>query len=234
MYATTHGKTEYAIYNSVEEMLTDAAAVSEERASPVSYSESFIGRYLSGWSQVETAARSAWESGLAIIDRMLTDLSDAEMPRPKSRKRRTRFSEDNGDELDYDRLRDGRDYWRTSRRENTHGPSTITLVVNVGANCHVNHKDILWRGAAAIALATRLEEVGYRVEIWAGWRTEGIRSSAPKGSQARWNIIGVNAVCLKRPDEPVDQSTLVAAVSGWFFRTVFFRTGCRGDKPVRG
>ena len=114
------------------------------------------------------------------------------------------FSEDNGDELDYDRLRDGRDFWRTSRRENTHGPSTITIVVNVGAGCRVKHEDILWRGAAAIALATRLEEAGYRVEIWAGWRSVRLRSTRPNPTRkSHYDVAGVAAICLKRPDDPL-------------------------------
>ena len=227
--------TEYDLYDSVEDMLTDTSTIPASRCgSHFLPMKKWLGRDLKTWDQVEVAARSAWDDGLAIVDRMLADLNDTEMPRPKSRKRRTRFSEDNGDELDYDRLRDGRDYWRTSRRENTHGPSTITIVVNVGANCKTKAGDILWRGAAAIALATRLEEAGYRVEIWAGWRSDNLRSTKqnPQCKQD-YDVTGVAAICLKRPDDPVDPSTLVAAVSGWFFRTVFFKATCVGEKVVK-
>lgn len=235
MYHTEHNGTEYDLYDSVEDMLADTSTIPASRcASHFIPMKKWLGRDLKTWAQVEAASRSAWDEGLAVIDRMLADLADAEMPRPKSRRRRTRFSQDNGDELDYDRLRDGRDYWRTSRRENTHGPSTITIVANVGANANVNHEDILWRGAAAIALATRLEEAGYRVEIWAGWRSAHLRSTKRNPKRKRdYDVTGVAAICLKRPDDPVDPSTLVAAVSGWFFRTVFFKATSVGEKVVK-
>jgi len=234
-YTDTHSKspTHAYLFDSVEELIGDLEAIPHNRIEETHLTDEavrrrqFIGRGFADWSAVFEAARTAWPDGLAIIDQMLRDLDDVSMPRPTSRRRRTRFAEDNGDELDYDRLRCGQPYWRTSRRENTRGPSTITVIVDVGANCRVKHSDILWRGAAAIALTKRLEEAGYRVELWAVHLAA--RMWVPYGSP---NIDGFQAVCLKRPGDPLDESTLVSAISGWFFRTAFFRAACFGDERV--
>ena len=209
------------VFDSVEELLDDVQTIPEERFGDNGYISikdgRFIGRRFESWDDVYAAAQSVWSEGLEIVDRMLADLDGISLPRPTSRRRRTRFSEDDGDELDYDRFRDGRDFWRSSRRENTRGPATITVLVDVGANCGVKHSDILWRGAAAIALTKRLEEAGYRVELWT------VHLAAHAWQDGCCDVDSFQAVCLKRPGDPLDISTLVAAVSGWFFRTAMLR-----------
>jgi len=219
------------LFDSIEDLLGEIAKVPESRVKGANIdigSRSFVGRRFKSWGEVYDAARQAWPEGLSIVDRMLRDLDGIDLPRPTSRRRRIRFNEDNGDEVDYDRLRSGQSYWRTTRRQNSRGPATITVLVDVGANCMVRHSDILWRGAAAIALTKRLEEAGYRVELWAVhqstdlWRTDITQRQ----------VDGFHAACLKRPGDPLDPSTLIAAVSGWFFRTVWFRAACLGNLEV--
>lgn len=225
---TTIRKTTYHIFDSVEELIEAVQSVDEQRCEqyqPSPDRESFIGRDLAGWEAAYQAAREPWAEGLDVLDRMLRDLDEATLPKPTSRRRRTRFAEDDGDELDYDRLRSGRAFWRTSRRQNTRGPATITILVDVGANCSTNHLDILWRGAAAVAMTEKLEAAGYRVELWLVDRSVGVWR---KSSNNRFDRDGVTAVCLKRPGDPLDTSTLISAVSGWFYRSVMFRAFCLG------
>jgi len=230
MYRTTYGRTMLQRFDSVDELLADVRDLPESRFGGQCDVDrlGFIGRKFRFWTEVDEAAQTAWDDGLEIVDRMLGDLADASLPRPTSRRRRTRFAEDDGNELDYDRLRSGQPFWRTSRRENTRGPATITIIVDVTAHCGVRHKDILWRGAAAIALTKLLEAAGYRVELWAvgvsqdTWR----RSTTDTPNE-------FTAVCLKRPGDPLDISTLVSGVSGWFFRTVFFRAKYLGREKVK-
>jgi hypothetical protein len=221
--------TVYQVFDSVDELLDFAERVPESRmGANVCYCDvSFTGRNLHNWAGVKRANRSAWADGLEVLERMLRDLDEAPIDRPKSRRRRTRFNEDNGDEVDYDRLRSGQPFWRTSRREFARGPATVTVLVDVGANCNVNHEDILWRGAAAIALAKRLEAAGYRVELWSICLSEYLWARGRSMDTAV-----MNAVCLKRPSDPLDESTLISAVSGWFFRTAHFRAWCSGSHRV--
>lgn len=213
---------EYYIYDSLEELIETSWQTTSESivGEHVYFShDDFIGRKFRDWDHVLAGIHTPWAEGLDILDRMLGDLDAAAIPQPVSRKRRTKFREDDGDELDYDRLRSGQDAWRTTRRASTRGPQTVTVMVDVSSASRVDHADILWRGAAAIALTQRLEEAGYRVELWAVNHTREL-----------WNgkIAAVLAVCLKRPSDPLDRSTLIAGVSGWAYRTIWLRALC-GD-----
>ncbi len=222
--------TVYRLYDSADEFVVFADSVPESRldghGDPTRYS--FVGRDFDDWDDVKEATRTAWPDGLDVLEWMVRDLDGASIEQPRSRRRRTRFRDDDGDELDCDRLRCGQAYWRTSRRESAKGPTTVTVLVDVGAHCKVNHMDILWRGAAAIALTKRLEEAGYRVELWSVSLTERLWSPRSKNA-----ITVLDAVCLKRPSDPIDESTLISAVAGWFYRTVGFRAWCSGTRTIQ-
>ena len=69
-----------------------------------------------------------------------------------------------------------------------------------------------------------LEEAGYRVELWTVHKATKVWTSG--GSH-------VNAVCLKRAQDPLDVATFSAAVSGWFYRTLMFRMKSREDRNCR-
>ena len=47
-----------------------------------------------------------------------------------------------------------------------------------------------------------------------------------------YSTSGFAAVCLKRPSEPLDESSLINAVSGWGFRTVWFQASCLGELRI--
>ncbi len=101
------------------------------------------------------------------------------------------------------------------------------MIVNVGGNCGTRHRNLLWRGAAAVALTRLLEEAGYRVELWAAVKVTRVWQRKDK-----FDTAVMDAVCLKRAGDPLDESTLISAVSGWFFRTVTFRGWCTGKHVV--
>lgn len=230
MRTIDEGAMVYRFYDSVDEFVQFAESVPDSRYSGEKNccdNRSFVGRRFSGWQDAVDATRTAWPEGLEVLERMLHDLDDTALGEPRSRRRRTRFRDDDGDELDYDRMRSGQSFWRTSRREWARGPVTITVIVDVCASCGVNHNDILWRGAAAIALTKKLEAAGYRVELWA---TE-VQQELWKPN-SRNPITLVEAVCLKRPGDPIDESTLITAVSGWFYRTIAFRAMCSGQHSL--
>ncbi|MGD0653123.1 MAG: hypothetical protein ABSA16_02155 [Thermoguttaceae bacterium] len=223
-------KIEYRVFDSMDEIVNYVSIVNQSRVEDhdCTQRESFTGRRFSDWAEVYKATREAWPEGIEVLEKMLTDFGGTELPKPVSRKRKMRFAEDDGDELDYDRLRSGQAFWRYTRRANTKGPATITIMVDVAANCHVNHQDILWRGAAAVALTKILEEAGYRVELWLIDKTVGVWSK----NDRKYDIDAMHAVCLKRPSDVLDTSTLISAVSGWCFRTVFFRACCAGSHYI--
>lgn len=197
-------KSKITVFDSVVEWIESAA-----KGAFKYYTESFVGMYLPTWEHVERQCNKVWTEGLTILSEMVSQLDSIELPEVKDRKRRVRFSEDDGDEVDYDRLRSGQPYWRTSQREEIDGPSTMTVIIDTSAPASVPTRDILWRGASAIALTKILESKGYQIELW-----------VVKGNKNVENTI--QACCLKQPGDPLDESTMIAAVSGWFYRTVVF------------
>ena len=97
----------------------------------------FVGRTFADWDRMYLAASKAWQEGIEKIEAMIEQVKRHQLPAPVSRKRRTRFNEDDGAELDYDRLRSGRAYWRTTRRESMRGPQTVTIVADMASpSCH--------------------------------------------------------------------------------------------------
>jgi hypothetical protein len=219
-----HYQTHMRIFDSVEDLIESCQAVRSTRYIDGNSlnRQPFVGRHFSNWSQVFDAAREPWDDGLEIIDRMVRELQSVDLPKPQSRRRRPRFNEDDGDELDYDRLRTGQPFWRTTQRESTRGPQTVTIVIDQGTRRDVDHDDIMWRGAAAIAMTQILEAADFRVELW----TASCCNDTYKDGSGH-----CNAVCLKRPGDPLDVATLAAAVSGWFYRSMMFRAKSLNAAP---
>lgn len=174
--------------------------------------EDFVGRYFTQWSDVVKATRLLWAHGVQTVDKMAEELVRSDIPTPKDRRRRLRFNEYDGDEVDLDRLRAGQPFWRCSARETVDGPVTINVFVDTTTPCDEDHSNILWRGAAGIALAIVMESVGYRVRLWCVQGSEGYHDKRQ-----------FTGTLLKEADQPLDKSTLANAVSGWFYRTVTFR-----------
>jgi len=175
----------------------------------------FTGREdLGSWDDIKAKVNQAWPDGLETVEGMIRELGTVSLPRPQSRQRRKRWSEDDGDEVDNDRLRSGQEFWRKSERQVTTGSPTVAIVVNIAALGLVDARDILWRGAAAAVLANFLQEAGYQVEFWA------VRYSRDAYQDKSDTF---QAVCLKRAGQPLDLATLVNGVSGWFLRTVIYQ-----------
>ena len=172
-----------------------------------------VGRTFADASDLRQKAGDRWAEGLELVESMVRDIEDATMPAPWCRRRRTRFSDVDGAELDLDRLRAGQDFWRTTHRENVAAPANLTLCVDVAANWNRKPAELIWRGVAAIVLCERLEAAGYRVELWAYEAGSGCYTDGADD---------LVAVRLKGLSDTLDRSTLVNAVSGWFFRTVVF------------
>ena len=189
----------------------------------------FAGRDFAGsWDAVYSAVNSVWPEGMAVLERMEADLADAALPKPVSRRRKTRFNEDDGDEWITTGCGAARRFGGNLVGRTPSGPATVTIVVDSCAACHVDAEDILWRGAAAVTLAKLLEAAGYRVELWVTARTDNVVKRPGKKHLSDLML----SVCLKRPSDVLDTSTLISAVSGWAFRTLFFRGFCCGQGKV--
>lgn len=203
----------------------------------------FIGRHFRSWQDVADSLNQGWPEGIGIVERMLAQLKEEGIEPPKSIRRKGVWSEEDGEDLDLDRLQKGQAAWRTTQRTRRPGLQSMTIVTDMATAYNVLADVILWRGAAAITLCYLMEEAGYRCELWAAARLDHPFRNAPRdGRHPLYDLFGhdgalnervTTAVCLKRPSDALDLSTLIASVSGWSFRTVFLGSLYNAGKPLR-
>jgi hypothetical protein len=205
-------------YESMSE-LVEATGRTVDAAEAATYTRPshFVGRRLVGWAEVTAAVNGSRDEEAGEVERMAADLASLDLPRPTDRKRRSRWSEDGGDEIDHDRLRSGQlDCWRQQARQTCAAPQHVTVVCQIGALASVPARDLLWLCAAAIALADLLEQAGYRVTLWACGRSVMDRRFGR-------TVCSVRACRLKASDEPVNAAALANAVCGWMYRLVWLQ-----------
>ena len=189
----------------------------------------WVGRYFGSWADVVAAVRSPWPEGAETLERLVTELGDLDLPRPVSRRRRVRPSEDDGDEVEFDRLRAGDPaYWQRPVRERAYGPQRICIVSSISTSLIVRPQDIFWRGAVSILLTNLLEQAGYDVELAAGWKVINMYGKKdPRGRVRRGTGDGLyHTLTLKPAGRPLDEGEVANALSGWCFRSLWFQTSC--------
>jgi hypothetical protein len=104
------------------------------------------------------------ESLLTAVDEMRQRLIGA-LDLPTTPRRKVRRGQDYGDELDADRwLTRNPDAWERSVRE-AQPRRTVTIGCNITVNSKVTAEQLLYRGAAALALADVLAQRGCNVSI---------------------------------------------------------------------
>lgn len=194
----------------------DSVAEISQYADPTKFKKkenSFSGVELKTWEEVQAKAISAWEEGMMILADSVEQLRKEPLPEIKSRSRSFTWSFTEGDEMDTERMLAGEPYWKHYSREESSGPTEVTIITDTTTPFHMDPMDVLWRGAVAVALAILLEEKGYRVELWV------VNGSLLYSDKSH----GVcTAACLKKTSDPLDKSTLINVMSGWFYRNAIF------------
>ncbi len=169
---------------------------------------------IQGWETIENKCQKRWEHGVDVFLSFVERLSKIDIPELKSRKRRTEYSSE-GDDVDVERMTQGEEkYFKETKREQSTGSTELTIFIDTSTPFSVDSDDVLWRGAAALALAHILEKKGYTTEIW-----------VVNGSTLYQNkpSMPVYTACkLKGCGDPFDLTTLVNVVSGWFYRSAIF------------
>ena len=137
------------------------------------------------------------------VDAMRAELSE-ELAPPTTARRRVRRGQEFGDELDSDRwlVRDLAPWDRNVREQQP--KRTVTIGVNLTVSCMQRAETLLYRGAAAIALADILTARGVNVGIVAFWSCSNISTTVNKI---------VSRYTVKRPDMPLDIGAVTTALS---------------------
>lgn len=188
----------------------------------------FLGRRFRTLSEAFEAANKPWGEGSRILADMEKELSEIEIPVPISTRRRSCFKPDFGDEVCYDRLRAGQDYWRSIEPAPVRTrEKTATFLINVASSGDIPSDWILWRGAAALVASRKLEEEGYRTEIWT---TDFSIGTFIEWIDRRYDIAALNAIKIKSLESDLNPDILVSAVSGWYYRTTMFALNASSQK----
>jgi hypothetical protein len=140
---------------------------------------------------------------LEAVEEMRRQLVDEISP-PVCTRRRVRRNQDFGDELTPESvLVRSLTPWERTTRETTPRRS-VTLGVNLSVNTTRRAEHLLWRGAAAAALADILNQRGINVEIVAFWSLDGM-SSASRMVVAKYIV--------KQADMPLDLGAISVALA---------------------
>jgi hypothetical protein len=152
-----------------------------------------------------------WPEG---VERLM-QLATREINPSSIRRRRERA--DQGAELDIHAVYRGdlSRAWTRSRRKASAGARSISLVIDLAANCDITADQLFWRGAAALRLVSALTDAGYNVAIF------GVAAGQGVDTEGKVNVCQM--VSIKDEDQPLDLDRLAAltAMPG-FFRTSLF------------
>jgi hypothetical protein len=205
-----------AIATSASEMAAAVKAASDTHpdAHGLDLDSSWLGRKFSSDEEAVKAVSLPWDEGITRISEMLVELrKEVRLPKPVSLKRQKVWSDEDGDEIDFDRLRSGEPFYRTTKKSNAIRVRQITLIVDIGGAASRSPDELMWRGVAAVALAKLLEDAGYRVEIWTIQAARGGFISG-KGNCVLTQLKGMK--------DRLNIGTIASCVSAWYFRTVGF------------
>jgi len=159
--------------------------------------------------QVEQKLKEGWPEGRAKCEAMLAKIDTSSLT-PIDRRRRFARS-DQGDMVDMDYVYRGEldRAWHTTKRTPAYGPQKVDILANM--LCHGGESaDVLfWRGAAAVALADKLEEAGYMVRIVVGF-----------GGEYQTSEKVSCRITVKEHGMPMDLATASAVTMPGFFRAM--------------
>lgn len=148
-----------------------------------------------------------WPAG---VDAALRLLTAPELAAVGNSRLRRRWSEDDGETLDYARALDGMPCWvQPYRAPGGSGGRIKTLVAHAGGNAGMTADEIAWKAYAAVRYVDAMESAGYRVAVDVSCAA---RDCYYDGSG--WHAL----VHVKAPDDPVDLSQLAAVLSAAAYR----------------
>jgi hypothetical protein len=212
-------RTHVIIHDGISDNVRAAADLVDRRVSDGYFSKYiledsyFLGRSFKSFKDVVTAVESPWEEGLKRVEQMVDKLRSVDLPMPVSIRRRPSWREDEPGDFNLDRCLVGQPFWRTPTPRPVGGPQIVSMLCQINAAGYVSPVEMMWRGAACVAMASILEEAGYSCEIQAFSYSTRAYTNGDDLLQSCW---------VKRAGDPLDVSCLVNATAAWFRRTVGF------------
>jgi hypothetical protein len=177
------------------------------------------GEELKSWDQAIKVLREGWPKG-AERSKKLADSIAALLPEPETARRRPRWNDDDGGELDRDRLYTSgvETAFRGTTRVKLRAPRAIKIVANWSMHCGYTGEQVAWNGAAIAALCDLLERADYAAELSLMFATD---------HYSEGNHIVCVVVRVKTAGEPLSMNA-IAAVAGHagIYRSLGFAAEC--------
>lgn len=129
------------------------------------------------------------------------------------------YDEFDGDDLNYDRLLEGFPAMR--KRVKTHGIGSGRLVnvyVVISENCCIGANEMLNKAYTAMQIVDMLENMGYRVAVYACDSTLDTSGKWRNKTGIRYEV----RICLKRHEDSLNKGLILNGISPWFFRYFIF------------
>ena len=150
-----------------------------------------------------------------------------------------KYSEDDGDDMCYERFMDGEPFMKKRiRQKGIRGGRIITMYINMTENAYVTAEQLMYKAESAIILADSYEAAGYRVEM-IGITYIEYRDTSFEGVAINSSIVKIP---IKRPEMPLQKGLIYTAISPWMFRYHLFalyygkmmvESGLGSARPVR-
>lgn len=177
------------------------------------------------WPNITAVFNRPWTKGLNLLESMLRKVSDLELSVPKVNRRRRVFSESSG-EVNIDRAMRGEiDLFDDIARREISNPKVFRMVLPLGFHSGIDADSIVWTCVAAAAATDLLENAGRQVELIMAKATRNVYNGSGNRGMSNFAVVAT----LKSCTDPLDKSTLVNALSPWFYRTFLF--ACQDYDP---
>lgn len=207
------------VYDSVEGPLKSAEAPRGPDYFRAAFEDAhWTGAAFRTWEDVRTKMCKPWPEGRKRVDAIRQAIADAHIPKPESRARRHRFSEDDGEVVTERVLAGEPEYFRETYRTVQPGTQNITLLMHFGGNSYRSSDSMFWSTASTIALLDMLEEAGFSCEVWGYKLSRGYYRGTHNNTHCA-------LVRIKGSGEPVNIESMMVAGSGWYYRTAMMGSG---------
>lgn len=175
----------------------------------------WTGRHFHGsWNTLVDSLSKSWDDGLSVVTRMVEKIKRS-VDAPIYRGRKRRWSEDSG-EIEIGRLLHGEPaFYQETFRTKVPATQVINVVANLSAKSHITPENILWRGAATIAMIDLMEDSGYSTNLTMWGHSEMCYTDAR-------NDRTLFVARIKEAGDPVNPEMMTNALSAWFLRTVVY------------
>lgn len=131
----------------------------------------------------------------------------------------TKWSDDDGDDMSFDRLIEGLPSMKQRIRSNGYqNGKFVTIHVGISENSSISNKQMMHKAYTCVRIIDLFEALNYRVKVLVEWRVRDI-GSLPNGDNIKKMFV---SIMVKDFNEPLVKPTILASISTWMLRYHLF------------